>query len=105
MLGRDWFVARIAERIFSIQLQKDLMAFDNETLAQVEESILEYAEEAIARRILVNTPDRPFTINIPDADDISQAERGTRKLTLQDAFHGWINSSINDYEIFGTWSL
>jgi len=105
MLGRDWFVTRIAERIFTIQLQTDLMAFDNETLAQVEEAIWEYANEAIERRILVNTPERPFTVNIPDADEISAAERASKKLTVHNAFHGWINSSINDYEIFGTWQL
>lgn len=104
MRGRDWFVARLRERLFVDQLNSDLNAFDNETMTKLEGFIWEIANQAIDRRILLNTAERPFTVNIPDADDIPFDQRQTRKLELSDAFHGYINSAINEYEIFGTWS-
>lgn len=105
MLGRDWFVARIRESIYTDMINDDLHAFDNETLTKVEQRIREWAEEAIDRRILVNTVDRPFTVTLPDADDIPPSERATHKLTVADAFRGYLNSAINDYELIGTWEL
>ena len=105
MLGRDWFVARIRESIYTDMINDDLHAFDNETLTRVEQRIWEWAEEAIDRRILVNTVDRPFTVTLPDADDIPPSERATHKLTVTDAFRGFLNSAINDYELIGTWEL
>lgn len=105
MLGRDWFVARIMEDIFTDQLNTPLNAFDNETLTKVEGYIRTRGEQAITRRILVNTPDRPFTVNLPDADDITQAERQSHKLTQYEVFKGYINSAINDYLIVGTWAI
>jgi hypothetical protein len=105
MLGRDWFVARIREGIFTYQLNTPLAAFDNETLTAVEGAIWNVANQAIERRILVNTAERPFTVTLPDADDIDAAERATHKLTVLDAFQGYINSAINDYKIVGTWTL
>lgn len=105
MLGRDWFVARIRESIYNDMINDDLHAFDNETLTKVEQRIWEWANEAIDRRILVNTVDRPFTVTLPDADDIPPSERATHKLTVSEAFHGYLNSAINDYELIGTWEL
>jgi len=105
MLGRDWFVARIRESIYTDMINDDLHAFDNETLTRVEQRIWEWADEAIDRRILVNTVDRPFTVTLPDADDIPPSERATHKLTVTDAFRGFLNSAINDYELIGTWEL
>jgi len=105
MLGRDWFVSRIMEDIFTDQLNSPLNAFDNETLTKIEGFIRTRGEQAITRRILVNTPDRPFTVNLPDADDITAEERQSHKLTQYDVFKGYINSAINDYQIVGTWAI
>jgi hypothetical protein len=105
MLGRDWFVARIREGIFTYQLNTPLAAFDNDTLTAIEGIIWEVANQAIARRILVNTAARPFSVTLPDADAITAATRATHKLTVVDAFQGYINSAINDYKIVGTWTL
>lgn len=105
MLARDWFVARNREDIFTYQIQTPLAAFDNETLTALESIIWKNANEAIDRRILVNTPERPFTVTLPDADDIDQATRATHKLTVLDAFSGYLNSAIHDYRIVGTWTI
>ncbi len=90
MLGRDWFVARNREDIFTFQIQTPLAAFDNPTLTAIEGIIQENGNEAIERGILVDTTDRPFTVTLPDADDIDQA---------------YLNVAIHDYKIVGTWTL
>lgn len=105
MLGRDWFVARIRESIFADQLNSPLNSFDNETLAKIEGFVKEIGEQAIERRILMNTADRPFTTDFPDADDITAATRATHTLTVYDCFQGWLNSAINDYQLIGTWTI
>jgi hypothetical protein len=105
MLGRDWFVARNREDIFTYQIQSKLAAFDNITLTAIEEIIRKHGNEAIDRRIIVDTPERPFTVTLPDADDIDQATRATHELVVLDAFQGYLNSAIHDYRIVGTWTL
>lgn len=105
MLGRDWFVARNREDIFTFQVNAKLAAFDNITLTAIEEIIRANGNEAIDRRILVDTPERPFVVTLPDADDIDAAERATHELVVFDAFSGYLNVAIHDYKIVGTWTL
>jgi hypothetical protein len=105
MLGRDWFVARNREDIFTYQINTKLAAFDNTTLTAIEEIIRKNGTEAIDRRIIVNTPERPFTVTLPDADDIDTATRATHELVDLDAFQAWLNVAIHDYRIIGTWTL
>jgi hypothetical protein len=104
MLGRDWFNARNREDIFLYQTTVDLAAFDNETLAALEEIIKKNMDEAIDRRIGVNTASRPATVSFPDADDISQAERDSHKLEQFNVFQMYLNSAIHDYKIVGVWT-
>ena len=105
ILGVDWFEARIAEDIFSDQLRTPLNSFDNATFTKIEGIIWVYADEAISRGIFQDTAARPFTVDLGDADDITTAERATHKLTVTDAFNGYLNSAINDYKIVGTISI
>lgn len=104
MLGRDWFNARNREDIFNYQVNVDLAAFDNETLGAIEEIIKKNMDEAIARRIGVDTPARRAIVSFPDADDISQAERDTHKLEQYEVFQMYLNSAIHDYKIVGVWT-
>jgi len=105
MLGRDWFVARNREDIFTNQINTKLAAFDNITLTALEEIIRKNGTEAITRRILVDTPERPFLVTLPDADDIDAAERATHEFVELEAFSGYLNVAIHDYRIVGTWTL
>lgn len=105
MLGRDWFVARNREDIFTFQVNQKLVAFDNPSLTSIEGIIRKNGVEAIARKILVDTPERPFTVTLPDADDIDAAQRATHELVVFDTFQGYLNLAIHDYKIIGQWSL
>jgi len=105
MLGRDWFVSTIRNAIFAYTIQQPLTAFDNETLTAIAGFISDAGEEAILRRILVNTAERPFSVNLPDADDFTQAERASHKMEVFDAFQAYLNSAVNEYKIIGTWTI
>jgi len=105
MLGRDWFVARIRENIFTSMLNAKLHAFDLATFTIVEGIIRKIGDEAIIRSILVNTVDRPFVVTMPDPDTITPAERASHEFDHEEIFSGYLNSAINDYKIVGTWSL
>jgi hypothetical protein len=105
MMARDWFVARIEESVFSSMINDDLHAFDNETLTLIEGLIRAVCTEALDRRIIVDTAERPLVIDMPDADSFTAAERASHKAELINVFSCYINSAINDYKITGTWSL
>ena len=105
MFGRDWFVTRIREAIWNYTFQQSLTAFDNETLSALTGFVQDIGNEAITRRIIVDTVERPFTVNFPDEDDFTQAERATHKLTATDVFQAYLNSAVNEYQIIGTWTI
>ena len=105
MMGRDWFVTRIREDIFNYTIQQPITAFDNETLTAIAGFITDRGEQAISRRILVDTVERPFTVNMPDEDDFTQAERASHTLTAVDVFQAYLNSAVNEYSIVGTWTI
>lgn len=100
--GIDWFEARCQEDYFSKLLTKELMGWDNETITEIQNTLDTFSEIAIDRGIFVNTPGRPFVITLPDADDFTQGERATRKMTITNAFTGWANSAVNDILVRGT---
>lgn len=105
MMGRDWFVTRIQESIFSYTIQQPLTAFDNETLTNIAGFISKWGEEAIRRRILVDTVERPFLVNMPDEDEFTQAQRASHKLEAFDVFQAYLNSAVNEYKLIGTWTI
>jgi len=105
MMGRDWFVTRIREDIFNYTIQQPLTSFDNETLTATAGFITNRGEQGIARRILVDTVARPFTVNMPDEDDFTQAERASHVMTTTDVFRAYLNSAVNEYSIIGTWTI
>jgi len=105
MMGRDWFVTRVREDIFNYTVQQPLTAFDNETLTALAGFVQNRGEQAITRRIIVNTVERPFTVNFPDEDDFTQAERASRDMQIFDCFQAYLNSAANTYQLIGTWTI
>lgn len=104
MLGKDWYEFTIQSRIFLNQLAVPLNAFDNDTMTALQKIIEEVSAEAVKRRIIKDTPAKPLSITLPDADDITDEVIATRKFTELEAFTAYINSAINDYKIVGVWS-
>jgi len=105
MLGRDWFVNGITGEIFTDMLNSPLNAFDNSTLAKFEGIVRTWLDAALARRIIIDTEDRPITIDFPDADDFTTAQRASHTMTLSDVFVAYLNSAVNDVAITGTFTI
>lgn len=105
MLGRDWFVTRVREDIFNYTINQPLTAFDNETLTAIGGFIRNRGEQAIRRRIGVDTAERPFTVSMPDEDDFTAAERATHEMETLEVFQLYLNSAVNEYKITGLWTL
>lgn len=105
IVGRDWFVFGIQGDIFADMLNSDLNAFDNATLAKFEGIVREWLDTALERRIIVDTEDRPISVDFPDADDFTQAQRASHTMTLSDVFTAYLNSAVNDVVITGTFVI
>ena len=105
MVGRDWFLNTIASETFTYQMNEPLAAFDNETVSAITGIVQTAGEEAVRRRILVDTAERPFTVRTVDADDFTQAQRASRVMEITDFFQGYLNSSVTDYILIGTWTI
>jgi hypothetical protein len=105
MVGRDWFVFGIQGDIFADMLNSNLNAFDNATLAKFEGIVREWLDVALERRIIVDTEDRPITVDFPDADDFTAAQRASHTMTLSDVFTAYLNSAVNDVTITGTFVI
>lgn len=105
IVGRDWFINTIVAALFTYKMQQPLSAFDNETITAAANIVLKTGETAIERRILVNTVERPFTVTPPDADDFTQAQRASHYMQMSDFFQAYLNSSVTDWQIIGTWTI
>jgi len=105
MIGRDWFNDGITVGIFNAHLTNDYFAFDYETFNILQGIIQNFGDEAIRRGIGVNTAERPFTITMPDPDDISSTVRASHSLTLDNVFTLYLNSSVYDIAITGVWTI
>lgn len=105
ILGRDWFVARYNEGLFTDMLNSPVHLFDNNTIGRAETLLRKLFAEGKTRNIFVDTPDRPFTVNFPDADDITAGERASHGLTITEAFIIYLNTSISKWSIVGTLTI
>lgn len=104
MLGRDWFDAVNQVDIFNAHIRARGFFFDNDTFADIERGVRKRGKEAQERDILDDTPERPFVVALPDADDIPQSVRDSHTLTEFNLFKGFFKSAIQDYELVGTFS-
>ena len=109
MLGRDWFEDAIAAALFTDLLNQPLRGFTNSTIANSVALVKQYGNEAIERGIGVDTVDRPFEVNPPDADDFTTSERASHLMELGSTsdpfFVLHLNSAVNDYTIIGVWNI
>ena len=109
MIGRDWFEDAVAAALFTDLLSQPLRGFTNSTIANVVAIVKQYGTEAIERGIAVDTVDRPFEVNPPDADDFTTAQRASHLMELGSTndpfFVLHLNSAVNDYTVIGVWNI
>ena len=78
-----------------------LMAFDDETFADVEAIIRDWLERAVARRAILED----YTVSLPDPDTIPASVRKSGQATFNDVYQATMNSAIDGWVIRGTWSI
>jgi hypothetical protein len=101
VLGRHWLQNSMSRDIHTYNVANPYSAFDNPTIGAYEKICRQYITEGVARKFLVDTPDRPVVFNFPDADDFTAAQRASHTMTLSDVFSCYMNSQVNDVVITG----
>ena len=91
ILGAIWLEVRLAERVWSLLYTKERINFTNIGIELFKAEIVTVLNEAVAHNILTN--DEPFTIQVPDANKLTSAERASgylRKITFRARLAGAI---------------
>lgn len=103
--GADWHDVSFETGLANYAFQNPLMAFDDETFADAESIAYQWRDEALSRRIIVNTAERPAVIKFPDPDTIDASTRASGVATLNDVYDYYLNSAIDEWKITGNWRL
>ena len=91
ILGAIWLEVRLAERVWSLLYTKERINYTNSGIELFKAEIVTVLNEAVSYNILTN--DEPFTIQVPDANKLTSAERALgylRKITFRARLAGAI---------------
>ena len=98
--GADWFDANVEADYFNMANRVGLMAYDDDTFAQIEVILRNWSQAAEDRR-LINS----FSINLPDPYSIPPSLKVTGILNISEAYLGSLNAAIDGITTTGTWSI
>jgi len=79
MLGVQWIITRMRERVWGTLLNSAKINFDNVGIGKVQSDVMTVLSEAVSRNILSNTP-QPI-VTVPNALALTSAERNSRNLS------------------------
>lgn len=91
ILGAIWLEVRLSERVWSLLYTKERINYTNSGIELFKAEIVTVLNEAVSYNILTN--DEPFTIQVPDANKLTSAERASgylRKITFSARLAGAI---------------
>ena len=103
--GADWHDVSVEEGLANYAFQSDLMAFDDDTFADVEGILYQWKAEALSRRIIVDTKERPAVIQLPDPDTIDATTRASGIADFSNVYDYYLNSAIDEWKLTGNWRL
>lgn len=103
--GADWHDVSVETGLANYAFQNDLMAFDDETFADVEGILHYWKSRGLERRIIVDTSERPATIQLPDPDTIDATTRASGIANFANVYQYYLNSAIDEWKITGNWRL
>lgn len=78
MLGVQWIITRMRERVWGTILNNDKINYDNAGIGKIQSDVMTVLAEAVARNILADSP-QPI-VTVPNALSLTSAERNTRNL-------------------------
>ncbi len=105
ILFADWWDSGIATSLYNIRLTNDLTAFDDTTMAQVNDILVRYRDEGVARRCLFNSEAKPFTITLPDPADFTAEQLASHEMELPRCYKGYLVSAVTDFTLTGTFQF
>lgn len=103
--GADWHDVSVETGLANYAFQNDLMAFDDDTFADVEGILYYWKNLALDRRIIVDTAERPATISLPDPDTLDATTRASGVADFADVYQYYLNSAIDEWKLTGNWRL
>jgi len=103
--GADWHDVSVETGLANYAFQNDLMAFDDDTFADVEGILYYWKSLVLERRIIVDTTERPATIQLPDPDTIDATTRASGIANFADVYQYYLNSAIDEWKLTGNWRL
>jgi hypothetical protein len=100
--GADWFDANVQASLANYAFRTPLMAFDQDTFADVEAILYNWGARAEARRII-----KPgtFTVTLPDPDTIPASVRASGIANFNNVYDAELNSAIDQWRLQGTWKI
>jgi len=78
MLGVQWIITRMRERVWGTMLNNAKINFDNAGIGKIQSDVMTVLAEAVALNILADSPQPVVTV--PNALSLTSAERNTRNL-------------------------
>lgn len=105
VVGRDWFNGTIQDGVYSAKIKAKSWGFNISTFGAMSGIVRATGKEAIDRGFCVNTEAKPFTVNFPDPDTFTDAERASHDAQLTEVFKIHLDSAIYDSTITGTMEL
>lgn len=97
----DWMDNNMQASLANYAFRTPLMAFDDETFADVEAIIRDWLDRAVARRAILED----YTVSLPDPDTIPASVRKSGQATFNNVYQATMNSAIDGWVIRGTWSI
>jgi hypothetical protein len=79
MLGVQWVITRMRERVWGTMLNNAKINFDNAGISKLQSDTMTVLAEAVALNILADSPQPVVTV--PNALSLTSAERNTRNLS------------------------
>ena len=100
--GADWFDVNVQASLANYAFRTPLMAFDQDTFADVEGILYNWGARAEARRII-----KPgsFVVTLPDPDTIPASVRASGIADFNNVYDAELNSAIDQWRLQGTWKI
>lgn len=98
----DWHDVNVQASLANYAFRTPLMAFDQDTFADIEAILYYWGREAEKRRVI-----KPgsFVVTLPDPDTIPASVRASGKAEFNNVYTAELNSAIDSWRLQGSWKI
>lgn len=100
VLGKHWMEAGMQADVFNLDMNEDLLSFDEFTVGTIEGIIKKWLDEALKRRIITD-----YEINMPDVSEFTALEKSSGDMVLSEVFTATGNFEAHTFQITGSITL